>query len=1278
MMKESTLLFIIVAICLNSAIVGDTLWQRDWYRGDGQLSAADEWNYQYWRTESLNTENHYITYMAKRQEYDAWVKHVVDSGSRICPFSRKMPVDFDKDGDLDIVGIKQGDDLVFWENIDDWVFEESTLIDMPYLARGICAYRNDVHPVDLDFDGDYDVMVVSDSGAFIVVNHGNSYEKLVIDRSRGYHTIDVARVTDSTHMAVLISTIFSADPVGNRGHAYVFVIDKDISFTRTYLYRPPSPEGWRVMTADFDQDGYPDWTHDYPTFRILLNRSGAECDSFESVFTVGVATDGLYVQDFDSDGDLDVCTSIINRFYLAKNLLMETGTCSFAWETLGDVAGLGDGAQAVDIDLDGTCDIISSFAYIGYLRYDAGAFTPYTIYNPGGNLNSHWIIAGNFGGSDCDVDVDILAAWNGHFAIFENQMLTFTSSGWLESSVLDLPSDMTPTAFGWYDCIPDSFDIHYFVRSGASVRECTTAVWERVWSSGDSVSGVHGGCFQYRIEFLSNNGPKDQSPRVDSVFLVCTECTVSVDSVWFWEDTLCNDSNIVTICYDLTCDSADISVEMSANAGTTWSVPLNTLLDTAGNLGVGVPPGEHCFRWVMSEDYYGHEHCRFMVNISANWWEDDICTLVDTFNVASLEGVAGITGGLPTGLAMLDSSLAFAQSGDNPSIYIVNGDIDSIERVLLDPGYPETWQDLAYDGQFLYALEYFDVKVYKLDPLTGAIIATSGVNPGERGDGLAYDPIHDCLWITGHGWFLNKLDPNTLELIDSYHLQQFDSTSSPNPEGLTMAYGKLFVVSDPHGKIGWLDLDNIRNDTVIFINKCTLPGWDQAPEGLAFDGQHILYANSYNHTVYAIGNYSDTVDAVSYIDCLDSRLPQVTLSLPEATCVNAGEELIWSIEDLFWADDPCTLYVSGCGIEERHIISDTHFTWTAPARPCSSITVIIAARDSFCNWGRDTVHISVSSGPIAEVIRPAPCGDITSCEDQNIIIHIWDTTGHAIFDSSIILGIAGESYDITAPELSWNHSEGLLIFEPSVPWENEQTIQFELINYTNTADCPGEPISCSFVVDIEALTYEFSSHNNGDIIHTLQPEMIFNITDNLSGIDSTTIELTINGYTYDLSDVIWMSEAELAGQIIFRPEAIPIKYAPGDTLYINLAACDSPDYDYCQPNCSDSTWILIIELQALCKVHPNPFTPNNDDINDITVFDYPTMFSQDAELHIYTLRNVEVWSGRIGPVVSFEEYLKRDWNGFDDKSKPLPEGLYLYVIMRDGKVICNGTVTLER
>ena len=118
--------------------------------------------------------------------------------------------------------------------------------------------------------------------------------------------------------------------------------------------------------------------------------------------------------------------------------------------------------------------------------------------------------------------------------------------------------------------------------------------------------------------------------------------------------------------------------------------------------------------------------------------------------------------------------------------------------------------------------------------------------------------------------------------------------------------------------------------------------------------------------------------------------------------------------------------------------------------------------------------------------------------------------------------------------------------------------------------------------------------------------------------------------------------------------------------------------DYCEDNVFDTSFVFFIEPEVGCRVHPNPFTPDGDGINEITVFDYPGMFSKSGKLEVFDIRGVKVYEGEIGPVSGFDDVASRRWDGTDTQGSPLAPGLYMYVIIVDGEVVCSGTVVLAR
>ncbi len=95
-------------------------------------------------------------------------------------------------------------------------------------------------------------------------------------------------------------------------------------------------------------------------------------------------------------------------------------------------------------------------------------------------------------------------------------------------------------------------------------------------------------------------------------------------------------------------------------------------------------------------------------------------------------------------------------------------------------------------------------------------------------------------------------------------------------------------------------------------------------------------------------------------------------------------------------------------------------------------------------------------------------------------------------------------------------------------------------------------------------------------------------------------------------------------------------------------------------------------------MRPNPFTPNTDGYNDMVVFSYPKMFSEQAQLQIYDKRKQLVFERDMDPIARYVDFDSRIWDGIDTQGEPAKPGVYFYLIIRNGEVICEGTVVLVR
>jgi len=95
-----------------------------------------------------------------------------------------------------------------------------------------------------------------------------------------------------------------------------------------------------------------------------------------------------------------------------------------------------------------------------------------------------------------------------------------------------------------------------------------------------------------------------------------------------------------------------------------------------------------------------------------------------------------------------------------------------------------------------------------------------------------------------------------------------------------------------------------------------------------------------------------------------------------------------------------------------------------------------------------------------------------------------------------------------------------------------------------------------------------------------------------------------------------------------------------------------------------------------CTRSPNPFTPNDDEINDYCQFEFDNMGNSEGTIYIYNIYGHEVRQIDIPEGAGAKEAAQ--WDGRDNNGNPFPQGLYVYVIESGGEVVCEGTVVIAR
>ncbi len=172
--------------------------------------------------------------------------------------------------------------------------------------------------------------------------------------------------------------------------------------------------------------------------------------------------------------------------------------------------------------------------------------------------------------------------------------------------------------------------------------------------------------------------------------------------------------------------------------------------------------------------------------------------------------------------------------------------------------------------------------------------------------------------------------------------------------------------------------------------------------------------------------------------------------------------------------------------------------------------------------------------------------------------------------------------------------------------------------------------------------------------------------------------------TICIGDTLWLYALTELGiepvEFEWRPQVLvewpyedtTMAFPPRDTFFTVTAQDDSGCVDI------DTVFVYVMPCEDSCFIHPKPFTPNGDGINDRCKFEYPGMRHDLGTVYLYTLDNVfvrELVNGDVDEPTQDGTIL---WDGRDERGRLMQNNPYLYIVRVGDRTVCRGVVYIAR
>ncbi|RKZ28533.1 hypothetical protein DRQ36_10310, partial [bacterium] len=207
-----------------------------------------------------------------------------------------------------------------------------------------------------------------------------------------------------------------------------------------------------------------------------------------------------------------------------------------------------------------------------------------------------------------------------------------------------------------------------------------------------------------------------------------------------------------------------------------------------------------------------------------------------------------------------------------------------------------------------------------------------------------------------------------------------------------------------------------------------------------------------------------------------------------------------------------------------------------------------------------------TAGPQVEMLSP-PTGYL-SCDSLRAIFVIYDEIG---VDTSTII-VSANSDTFTYPT-GMSFSAGTLWLAPDLPVYDGDTILITFENLEDLLENSTEWVSFRIIVDQSTpVIWETEPAPEG-YVGVSAPTISFRLADSISGLNTDSITVEVDGVTYILADVYWDGE-----QLILDGSVLGWDFDHDDTIEVCVHAEDNASG--CGPNELDTCWHFFVNLRG--------------------------------------------------------------------------------------------------